>query len=658
MRNVDRARAAAWMCAIGMAASLLGAHEVATVADLVAALEAVNGGDADTTVRIAPGYYDVSGCAMDAKGCLSVQKDMVIEGTDPTSWRETEDRNAKVVLDAKYARSVFNVDPALTGVRFHHLTIQNGTNTNANLADGAGAGIQHGWYKGRYAVVSNCVFRNNRARGQGGGGHTLNVYNCYFTNNVAAEGGAVLSTQVTWDSLFEYNAGTGNGGALRNGGSIRRCVFVGNVSVSGTGGCNFGEGGYTAEDCLCVSNVATQAGAFGSSFGKQELVVRNSRFVGNRSTGTGGQGGALLYPRLVTNCVFVGNLSRARGGAVAASTNLAQIVDCAFTNNVAGSSGGAVVGGYNVWERPTVTACGFVGNCATNDGGAVQLAVVSNSTFTGCRALLNGGAAFNATLVDCVVSNCHALGTSSAAGVGSDAGHRLTRVAFIDCGCATNDAWRVAAKGCQFEDCSFLRCNPTAVKSAVRCRIVGNGVYRAGDLLEGGAWTNCLVTGVAAQYVFGAARLVNCTVVSNNWGTVGQLFARGASAVNCIFKDNYHNNGKVYDVAGYGDYFFTNCVYKAHPDWGTTYTIHGTDCVRETANLFLAPAHPDFDARDPYALAPASPARNAGAAIDWDDAACDLAGNPRVFLRDGVGRVDAGCYEYSVLPRGTLLIFR
>ncbi len=322
MRNVGRARAAAWMCAVGMAASLLGAHEVATVEELVAALEAVNGGDADTTVRIAPGYYDVSGCAMDEKGCLSVRKNVVIEGTDPTSWRETEDRNAKVVLDAKYARSAFNVDPALTGVRFHHLTIQNGTNTNVNLADGAGAGIQHGWYKGKYAVVSNCVFRNNMAAGQGGGGHTLSVYNCYFTNNIAREGGAVLSTSVTRDSLFEYNSGTDNGGALRNGANLLRCVFVGNVSVTGTGGCNYGAA-YSAEDCLCVSNVATQAGAFGSEWGRQGVVVRNSRFVGNRSTGTGGQGGALLYPRLVTNCVFVGNLSRARGGAVAVSTNLA-----------------------------------------------------------------------------------------------------------------------------------------------------------------------------------------------------------------------------------------------------------------------------------------------------------------------------------------------
>lgn len=64
MRRASGARVLAWVCVFGMAASLLGAHEVATVEQLVAALEAVNGGDADTVVRIAPGYYDVSGCAM------------------------------------------------------------------------------------------------------------------------------------------------------------------------------------------------------------------------------------------------------------------------------------------------------------------------------------------------------------------------------------------------------------------------------------------------------------------------------------------------------------------------------------------------------------------------------------------------------------------
>ena len=446
MRNGNRARAAAWMCAAAMAASLLGAHEVATVEQLVKALEAINDGNADTVVRIAPGYYDVSGCAMDEKGCLSIQKaNVVVEGTDPTSWRETADRNAKVVLDAKYARSVFNLLPKLTGIRFHHLTIQNGTNTNVNLADGAGAGIQHGWYNGTYAAVSNCVFRNNRALGQGGGGHELNVYDCYFTNNVATEGGAVLAARAQ-DSLFECNSAVSNGGALRNGSEIQRCVFVGNTA--GTGGCNYGRD-YLAVDCLCVSNTASQGGAFGSEWGKPGLRVRNSRFVGNRSTGTnataGNMGGALLYPHFVTNCVFVGNESRTRGGAVAASTNLAQIVDCAFTNNAA-VYGGAVSGNDGAWQQPTVSACDFVGNCATNDGGGVlKCAVVSNCTFTGCWTLRRGGAAFNAALVDCVVSNCHSFAIDSAAGVGSDAGHRLARVAFVVTAVARRtrpDEWR------------------------------------------------------------------------------------------------------------------------------------------------------------------------------------------------------------------------
>ncbi len=553
MRNLDRAKAAAWMCAAGMAACLPGAHEVATVEELVVAIAAVNGGDADTTVRIAPGYYDVSGCAMDAKGCLSVQKNMALVGADATSWRETADRNAKVVLDAKYARSVFNVDPSLTGVSFRHLTIQNGTNTNAKASDGAGAGIQHGWYKGKYATVSNCVFRGNMGEGQGGGGHTLNLYDCYFTNNVALEGGAALMASAQ-DCLFEYNRAVANGGALRNGTGLRRCVFVGNVAEESNGGCNYGDN-YSVQDCLCVGNVAVRGGGFAAD----------------------------------------------------------------------------------------------------------KAAVVSNSTFTGCLALKEGGAAYNATLVDCVVSNCLARPVEAAGGVASAAGHRLTRVAFIDCGCETNDAWRVAATGCHVEDGSFLRCNPATVKSAVRCRIEGGGVFLKGSLMQGGAWTNCLFTGLAASYLFsGAPSLVNCTVVSNNWGTKGQLFAGQVAAVNCIFKDNYHdpNAGKSFDIAGYATWSFTNCVWRTHPGWNSTYTIADTGSISETENLFLAPTHPDYDARHPYALSAASPARNAGAAFAWDDAARDLAGNPRVFLRDGVGRVDVGCYEYSLLPRGTLLIFR
>lgn len=166
-----------------------------------------------------------------------------------------------MVLDAKYARSVFNLLPNKKGVRFHNLTIQNGTNTSANVADGGGAGIQHGWYKGNYAVVSNCVFRNNKAQGQGGGGHTLAVYDCYFTNNVATEGGAVLQTKVTQDSLFEYNSAVHNGGALLYPHFVTNCVFVGNESRTRGGAVAASTNLAQIVDCAFTNNAAVDGGA-------------------------------------------------------------------------------------------------------------------------------------------------------------------------------------------------------------------------------------------------------------------------------------------------------------------------------------------------------------------------------------------------------------
>lgn len=639
------------LCALGLVPELWGAHEVSSVPELVAALEAVNGGAADAVVRLAPGYYDVSACAMDAKGCLSIQRRVTVEGADATSWRASADRNTKVVLDAKYARSVFNVDPTVPNVQFRNLTIQNGTNTNAKLEDGAGAGIQHGWYKGVYAAASNCVFRGNMCEGQGGAGHLLNADDCYFTNNVAQEGGAILAAQLVRDCLFERNRAADSGGALRNAARAVRCTFVGNVCGGGGGGAYGGD--WTAEACLCVSNEAFTGGAFDSEQKIQKFSAADCRFLYNRARN---QGGALAHLRAATNCAFVGNTAGWRGGAVFAATSVAEVVACAFTNNAAQDAGGAAAGG-GANARPRLLACDFFGNCATNGGGAVWCAAVSNGTFTSCRSLKGGGAAGEATLVDCVVLNCMATTATEAGGAASSSGHRLVRVAFIDCGCATNDARRVAASGCHLEGCSFLRCNPGGVLSAVRCRVVGNGAYCGGNLMTGGAWTNCLVTGVAAGYVFKGASLVNCTVVSNNCGTDGQLFAGAAAAVNCIFKDNYHSNGKEFDVAGYGAWAFTNCVYKTHPKW-SAYTFGDVACLYETDNLFCPPTHPDFDAQNPYALAGGSPARNAGAALDWAADARDLAGAPRVFLKDGVGRVDIGCYEYSRVPRGTLLLFR
>jgi len=304
-----------------------------------------------------------------------------------------------------------------------------------------------------------------------------------------------------------------------------------------------------------------------------------------------------------------------------------------------------------------VTNCTFR-NCTGAYGGGGNGTTMSNCIFIACRALMSGGAAYNSTLSDCLVSNCTAVAYTAAAGVGSETtGRRMSRVRFVDCQCATNNSYAISAINCSLEDCEFLRCNPGGNVSATRCRIVGNGLFQRTDLMRNGVLTNCLVSGIVASYIFNTAKLVNCTIVSNNWGSTGQLFAGQTIAVNCLLKDNYHTSYGHYDVAGYGHWYMTNCVYKTHPNW-SAYTFHDVGTITNTTGLFLASTHPDYDVQNPYAVAPASPARNAGVAVDWADDATDLVGNARIFPKDSIARVDVGCYEYSRLSPGTLLLFR
>ena len=726
--------------ALGAAVALLslmsfGVHEVSTTAALVEAITAINNGDSDNTIRLAAGTYDVSGCNMSDRGCLFVSRNVVIEGADTTSWRTADDRNAKAILDAKEMKSVIELSTDTSpNATFRHLTILNGRST------WHGAGICNGWYSGKYAVCTNCVFRNNTAEGQnqGGGGHTLTLRDCYFTNNVAREGGAVLSCNEATNCRFEYNRATGNGGALRNGGNVSRCVFIGNVG--GTSSCNYGST-CTMTDCVCISNSAAAGGCFAAeNIGRgHRLTVVGCTFEGNRNT-AGNSGGALFNPYLVTNCVFVGNsVLAASGGAIYTATNQTTIVGCAFTNNTSAATndgGGAVSGGSEPQKQPAVLNCDFHGNCATNYGGAVLYASVSNCTFTenrayfgsavyasqpvvdcvfrenvavnkpgstgaagachsapvfgcrfencsgqygagisggcvasnctfvGCHAESAGGASYDSTMTDCLVTNCTCGALTS--GAGADAGSAaaaervLKRVTFVDCYTTASNTLTVATRAHHLVDCEFLRCNPNTPKSATNCRIVGNGVYHSiggFQKIGTGSFTNCLVTGVSADYIFNGARLVNCTIVSNNHNSTGQLFANATRAWNCIFFDNYHSGSKHYDVAGYGDWYLTNCVFKTDPNW-TAYRFHTNGTFRLTKDeTFVKPTSRFYDAANPYRVAPSSLARNASTTdgVVWPDGATDLLGLPRL-TEDG--RSDIGCYQGWFVQDGTLLIFR
>lgn len=116
------------MAIVSAVESVFGAHEVSSVQGLVDALTSINSGaSTDLTARLAPGTYDVSECAMNANGCLYVAKGITLEGTDGTSWRVTPDRNAKVILDAKYAMPVITLVPGQKVTIYHHDGATNGS---------------------------------------------------------------------------------------------------------------------------------------------------------------------------------------------------------------------------------------------------------------------------------------------------------------------------------------------------------------------------------------------------------------------------------------------------------------------------------------------------------------------------------------------------
>lgn len=708
-------RRAGGLCACAVLC-LLGARavEVSTVDELVAAMTAVNEGTStDTKILLKPGYYDVSGCTMNSDGHLYIARAMQFEGVDDTSWRTTASSNTAVVIDAKGVNAIFRFDVSNpnrvgNGTSFRNITFQNGKGKSFG-------GVVSSTYGGPGHTVSNCVFRGNEAE-QGGALMRCAVYDCFFTNNVAGEGGAVCAASDMHDSLFIDNRANSNGGVARNGGRMKRCVFIGNRAGRGSVAYGFAE----AADSFCRSNVSSaklsggQVGGacFRGQNATETNAVRGCRFEGNVSEADGPS--CVYRVTLVSNCVFVGNSSRGDGaGVVQMMTNTDAVVACAFTNNVSWSTsergkklGGAGVTGVAVAGNPLpkVTDCVFVGNvawhgggvsladvsnclfvanCATNGAGAYQCAVtdsqfVSNTatiygggaydcsnltrcTFQDCAAQAEGGAANRSSLFDCLVTNCTALTHNSIAGAAASSSYVAQRTTFVDCQNATNANQRWATGGLRLTDCTFVRCGAGRNSSAVRCTFTGMAEDGQPDnILNSGVATNCLVTGCSAKNLFGwMTELVNCTVVSNNQVRKGgQLIAGGIRAVNCIFRENYYDGSKRFDIAGYGICTFENCLYKTEPNWDA-YTLIVTDCVTNGVNPFLAPTHRDYDPAHPYAIGRRSPARNAGQTIDWPAGFTDLAGRPRVFDdRADSPRVDIGAYECCLPRRGACLVVR
>jgi len=152
---------------------------------------------------------------------------------------------------------------------------------------------------------------------EGGALDTLSVQNLTFINGVATEGGMAVAggaisafgPVVVEGSRFNNNTSLEKGGAIAFGGpysiEIERSTFVGN-STGTLGGAIFAEvgvEGVSITSSTFLNNTAVHGGAV---YDTGSVNIINSTFVGNRATGTTGEGGAIL----------------ARGGTVSFSTFL------------------------------------------------------------------------------------------------------------------------------------------------------------------------------------------------------------------------------------------------------------------------------------------------------------------------------------------------
>lgn len=275
-------------------------------------------------------------------------------------------------------------------------------------------------------IVTYSTFVSNKAY-LGGAIHsygTLTLNNNIFSSNVANEGGALVNlygrASLKTDK-FSYNVATGQGGGAiitsQNTMTVTDSTFTHNTSKQGGGAihnCNLAlpkSGDLNVINCIFTSNKATNDAGGAIKNGKGNLIVTNSKFIGNSAISAGAvvnlNGNAALK-----HDTFIGNVATLFGGGAVVNgqtklnikSNLV-VTDSSFISNAARKAGGALMNdaiGYSVSKSTTyVSNCTFNNNkVLSNDGGGAirnggGILTVTKSLFVNNRAVTYGGAIFS-----------------------------------------------------------------------------------------------------------------------------------------------------------------------------------------------------------------------------------------------------------------------
>ncbi len=282
-------------------------------------------------------------------------------------------------------------------------------------------------------TISNCNFRDNRARNNGGAMFNYEasptVTNCAFSSNLASNyhGGAIYNLKgapTVTGCVFSSNLAKTNGGGMYSDQSdvtITGCTFSENRTITGCGGGIHNEDDSpTVTGCTFSENTATSYGGGMFCGNNSSPTVTNCSFSSNQGHDGGGIYVMNTSPT-VTGCTFSGNTAT-NGGGISNGQGSPTVTDCTFSGNTATNGGGL----YNGYGSPTVTNCTFSGNTATDGGGMDGYSgsmMVTNCTFSSNNATNDGGGISG---IDLTVTNCILWGTNSPIGQIVDKGGATT----------------------------------------------------------------------------------------------------------------------------------------------------------------------------------------------------------------------------------------
>jgi predicted outer membrane repeat protein len=203
-----------------------------------------------------------------------------------------------------------------------------------------------------FVILEECSFtRNSAAQGSQAGGAIFTTSSlafdaCTFTQNRAHRGGAIYAGGGggfdAWDSLFEANWATDDGGAIYLDGSsasFRESSFMLNSAPNGTGGavCCYQRACLHLTECLCTENLAATGGVMSSLYWSNTSLTSCTLAL-NSATSCARAGAALhvdcYSSARVVRCIIAD--SRAGAAVACESGERARLSCCCVSGNKGG----------------------------------------------------------------------------------------------------------------------------------------------------------------------------------------------------------------------------------------------------------------------------------------------------------------------------------